>query len=209
MVRWKSRKRKGRPRFPRPRGDGPRIPCAVSSPDRVPPPTRGWSDQRAELAGHGDGSPAHAGMVRGMQGRPLGSLRFPRPRGDGPGGCVVVQTPYRVPPPTRGWSPCQFLYMLRDRGSPAHAGMVPTTQPLFPIFARFPRPRGDGPASITTSFAAAAVPPPTRGWSHDQADPRYPRNGSPAHAGMVPSTAASPPVTTRFPRPRGDGPLFL
>src|SRR6266536_3182686 len=51
------------------------------------------------------------------------------------------------------------------------------------------------------------VSPPTRGWSLDIGAREVGLEGFPAHAGMVPSEDRAIPGRTRFPRPRGDGPV--
>ena len=53
----------------------------------------------------------------------------------------------------------------QDIGSPAHAGMVPTTCGTSPGSAWFPRPRGDGPLLTIGRRMELEVSPPTRGWS--------------------------------------------
>ena len=49
-------------RFPRARGDAPRLRCQAISFTPVPPRTRGCARYRREPGRHTDGSPAHAGM---------------------------------------------------------------------------------------------------------------------------------------------------
>jgi hypothetical protein len=171
----------------------------------VSPPTWGWSRMGDRLPFIGVGSPAPAGMVPSscLASRPI--TRFPRPCGDGP---VIVRSVYlgfmvppprgdgpigagsiyylaEVPPPLRGWSrrPCQRP--IRPIGSPASAGMVPGLSLSKPARARFPRPRGDGPADGLFVARHQAVPPPPRGWSLDVTVDGAPLN---------------------VPRPRGDGP---
>ena len=98
------------------------------------------------------------------------------------------------------------------------------------LAARFPRPRGDGPASggqqpdrarvspptrgwtprhRVVSSSSTGVSPPTRGWTPPPVDMGSPRRGFPAHAGMDPSPRSGPTFRFRFPRPRGDGPRVL
>ena len=115
----------------------------------------------------------------------------------------------KVPPPTRGWSADENLDGHADRGSPAHAGMVPG--PAVPLYdyQRFPRPRGDGPVARGRARRAQAVPPPTRGWSLHPPTALQSVCGSPAHAGMVPQKAMARRGNRGFPRPRGDGPCFV
>ncbi len=59
---------------------------------------------------------------------------------------------------------------------------------LGPMLARFPRPRGDGPADPMNCAAVIWVS---------------------AHAGMVPSSNDGVVFWSRFPRPRGDGPVSI
>ena len=56
--------------------------------------------------------------------------------------------------------------------------------------------------------AARNGSPPTRGWPRGLSPPRTVHQGSPAHAGMAPPGIAPAVTSSRFPRPRGDGPLF-
>ena len=152
------------------------------------------------------GSPAHAGMVPVPAGVACRTCRFPRPRGDGP-----VPDPddwfwWRVPPPTRGWSECIAFPDGSNKGSPAHAGMVPRRARAHSHVARFPRPRGDGPELPGSGGLRLRVPPPTRGWSPLAVVRTRPRVGSPAHAGMVPRPERRGVKRIGFPRPRGDGP---
>jgi len=138
MQRWKTR-------FPRPRGDGPGSRNFARKSSRVPPPTRGWSPRRHLVAPPGPGSPAHAGMVLDLPINFSGSVRFPRPRGDGPYEKAKADRRILVPPPTRGWSLPALRLAPRREGSPAHAGMVPVSHMATFEQQRFPRPRGDGP----------------------------------------------------------------
>ena len=85
--------------------------------------------------------------------------------------------------------------------------MVPTTTTFSARNRGFPRPRGDGPAIKAQPGSFELVSPPTRGWSRHQGTARLFRAGFPAHAGMVPTTPMRWPAYSRFPRPRGDGPL--
>ncbi len=196
-------------RFPRPRGDGPQFCPGHVIAIRVPPPTRGWS-LGLQLPGYmAHGSPAHAGMV--LPGRPPPPIPpwFPRPRGDGPNCARQPPITRRVPPPTRGWSLFLVARMFGQRGSPAHAAMVPCAIPSRRVPQRFPRPRGDGPATAPTGVGRVTVPPPTRGWSHERHFALRHAVGSPAHAGMVPLLIPWLIFILRFPRPRGDGPAAI
>ena len=186
MVRPLPRRRGGRGGFPRPRGDGPEYPMSNDLLPPVPPPTRGWSGHRRGGGAHRPGSPAHAGMVPNGPRRRDGGRGFPRPRGDGPAPARAASRSPSVPPPTRGWSSNEHRSATPRRGSPAHAGMVLARSKRSRRIKRFPRPRGDGPLTKTILRDAFQVPPPTRGWSRVVRIRRDGKQGSPAHAGMVP-----------------------
>ena len=197
---------RSRARFPRPRGDGPHAAYCKKHKELVPPPTRGWSRVTIINAITDHGSPAHAGMVPSEHHAPDPQSWFPRPRGDGPCSCPKAAPPPRVPPPTRGWSAQDHDKSLPQRGSPAHAGMVPYRQDPVMALLRFPRPRGDGPLGCRAPPPRHRVPPPTRGWSQVTGRRLVADSGSPAHAGMVPGHWPPSRGRQRFPRPRGDGP---
>ncbi len=91
-------------RFPRTRGDGPKLTVGNRNLTLVPPHPRGWS-LRAIPATHPDGgSPAPAGMVPGAPPEGPGNGRFPRTRGDGPADSALADRASTVPPHPRGWS---------------------------------------------------------------------------------------------------------
>ncbi len=134
------------------------------------------------------------------------NIWFPRPRGDGPCSTLITASSIKVPPPTRGWSLLDVDHRVFDKGSPAHAGMVPPPAPRLRKSVGFPRPRGDGPSAGSQLNRVCMVPPPTRGWSHVEVSDTFKHPGSPAHAGMVPILFNGLEHRKRFPRPRGDGP---
>ncbi len=135
--------------------------------------------------------------------------RFPRPRGDGPQAPAPAHHRVAVSPPTRGWPLEVSGHRSRPHGFPAHAGMARLPGGALGAFSWFPRPRGDGPVVARVAGVAGKVSPPTRGWPlMTQPAPRIIR-GFPAHAGMAPARGMSPYSATRFPRPRGDGPVWL
>ncbi len=71
-------------RFPRTRGDGPAGEVRPFQPISVPPHTRGWPLVDRLPGVTWDGSPAHAGMAPAEAGLLRAATRFPRTRGDGP-----------------------------------------------------------------------------------------------------------------------------
>ena len=193
-------------RFPRPRGDGP-IPASLQeSPTGVSPPTRGWTGPTRCRVEVSSGFPAHAGMDLFSDGIHSGVARFPRPRGDGPRRHRRDRWPARVSPPTRGWTSGAIGVQTVTIGFPAHAGMDPPMGPPTPGGSWFPRPRGDGPANGTANTWWELVSPPTRGWTLAPVPWTPTTRGFPAHAGMDPDAQNTTAMSTRFPRPRGDGP---
>ena len=193
-------------RLPRPRGDGPDMPTFAAISRAAPPPTRGWTLDRARRTVPICGSPAHAGMDPR---RPLGTTsqaRLPRPRGDGPNDQARAYAADPAPPPTRGWTPALHPRPEPQRGCPAHAGMDPTASRATRSRSRVPRPRGDGPAKLALNPTSALAPPPTRGWTLRDQEHARPDSGSPAHAGMDPSNTGHCGISLRLPCPRGGGP---
>ena len=172
------------PRFPRPRGDGPRLARLQADAVLVSPPTRGWTHHRDHVRIEDPGFPAHAGMDRRASAHATRSSRFPRPRGDGPPAIRRMSPCQPVSPPTRGWTPTRYRAPCSTAGFPAHAGMDPRGPGSSRRASRFPRPRGDGPTRSQLAGWQQGVSPPTRGWT----------------AGGVTEGASG------FPRPRGDGP---
>ena len=193
-------------RFPRPRGDGPH--GRRRSPVRMPvsPPTRGWTPCRQRFLPHSRGFPAHAGMDPGSTICATARTGFPRPRGDGPLPSDYFTTLPVVSPPTRGWTPGMGRSRWIRDGFPAHAGMDPSTRTAGTPPGWFPRPRGDGPLREATRQDNSRVSPPTRGWTVEGLTSAKEPGGFPAHAGMDPRIGVAAACTTRFPRPRGDGP---
>ena len=194
-------------RFPRTRGDGPSYSMPSLRRSMVPPHPRGWSRRGVVAGAHVSGSPAPAGMVPVPVIPAHRSSRFPRTRGDGPGGWNGTWCLYWVPPHPRGWSRLACTRRQPGSGSPAPAGMVPSITGQAGNISRFPRTRGDGPDLQNTHLLLDKVPPHPRGWSFCAATATKRPRGSPAPAGMVPCSSTGGRWTGRFPRTRGDGPF--
>ena len=192
--------------FPRPRGDGPRADQLRYLHGQVSPPTRGWTPRCARPRRDRHGFPAHAGMDLEGQLTGVRTVRFPRPRGDGPRVPQRQSAAGEVSPPTRGWTRRPSVRPHVYRGFPAHAGMDHVNVDTRWRCAGFPRPRGDGPSVPDWRAAPTMVSPPTRGWTVLQDDGGHARGGFPAHAGMDPPPPMRSSSSGWFPRPRGDGP---
>ena len=73
---------------------------------------------------------------------------------------------------------------------------------------RFPRTRGDGPGADRGVGRDGWVSPHTRGWTRWDAAVTGASAGFPAHAGMDPRRCSGSFSARRFPRTRGDGPVW-
>ncbi len=206
MDRRPPRSSCGRRRLPRPRGDGPRYAIGSASRRSAPPPTRGWTPVTGSVPTATAGSPAHAGMDPRCFSPMTLFTGLPRPRGDGPSRLVTSPSITAAPPPTRGWTRADVDGAARLDGSPAHAGMDPSRCRRCRSPRWLPRPRGDGPWTSRWSPARSWAPPPTRGWTLQRDVPGRAVAGSPAHAGMDPSSTPMAASCSWLPRPRGDGP---
>ena len=172
----------------------------------VPPRTRGSSLDEVVILVVELGSPAHAGIVPTRPRARSNSDGFPRARGDRPAAAAAIASARAVPPRTRGSSHLLSRLKTRRAGSPAHAGIVPSTADRRDRCLWFPRARGDRPRRHQAGSCAGAVPPRTRGSSRHKRRPHQRGVGSPAHAGIVPSLGLEEYRWTRFPRARGDRP---
>ncbi len=195
--------------FPRPRGDGPHFSSACSASLAFSPPTRGWPGQAGDAGFTPGVFPAHAGMARRPPARPPSASGFPRPRGDGPGRVTAASSNSAFSPPTRGWPAGGIRQGGHGAVFPAHAGMAREDLPRAATPPGFPRPRGDGPLIWPTATYPDAFSPPTRGWPASTLRQALNPLVFPAHAGMARFSSLGDAQSGSFPRPRGDGPIYL
>ena len=195
-------------RLPRTRGDGPFQRRWARSLARASPHTRGWTLSIHDTVTDQDGFPAHAGMdlISTRTGTP--TLRLPRTRGDGPRDLPSGCRSHRASPHTRGWTLKGSPRPSPRGGFPAHAGMDPYRDRLRRRDPWLPRTRGDGPRASTSRVSSASASPHTRGWTRLALPAQSRTVGFPAHAGMDPQLAQSPPASQWLPRTRGDGPVL-
>ena len=192
--------------LPRLRGDGPAGGPAAGRAHEAPPPTRGWTRSCLPYWICISGSPAYAGMDPDAATGRSAPARLPRLRGDGPLDLALFTTAEVAPPPTRGWTRQEAHRAGARLGSPAYAGMDPTTARPRRSTRWLPRLRGDGPAVTAPPALRPSAPPPTRGWTLRQHDGLWLASGSPAYAGMDPEQPRPRAGIERLPRLRGDGP---
>ena len=193
-------------RLPRTRGDGPLVFPQPQLALQAPPHTRGWTRRCIETHVIAGGSPAHAGMDRTLSVDGAFATGLPRTRGDGPPVGLDASSPSEAPPHTRGWTLDDGTEITYRFGSPAHAGMDPCEIVSDPSAAWLPRTRGDGPFWSLEDATRREAPPHTRGWTPMVNAIGSPPRGSPAHAGMDPSSGSATIRRPRLPRTRGDGP---
>lgn len=132
-----------------------------------------------------------------------------RTRGDGPPVRVNVGALRGGSPHTWGWTHLFSNELANWTGSPAHAGMDPTTRRAALSRNRLPRIRGDGPP-CSRSHSRDVRAPRTRGVG---LIPRRCRSSSrrlPVHAGMDRSRSASASgASSAPPHTRGMDPCML
>ena len=190
-----------RPWLPRPRGDRPRTRRIARSAISAPPPTRGSTPHRLARLRLGSGSPAHAGIDPTRAAITTAARRLPRPRGDRPVDHLTPAASDAAPPPTRGSTPLRGELGPGVVGSPAHAGIDPSSVPRERPLRGLPRPRGDRPITLTPHDPEWWAPPPTRGSTRCQGAEAPRQLGSPAHAGIDPSRSARSPARSGAPPP--------
>ena len=173
---------------------------------QAPPHARGWTVPGAGEPAAQRGSPARAGMDRGtlLAGAPGPGL--PRTRGDGPEMMGLLGMVDEAPPHARGWTGAAPAAGRRRGGSPARAGMDPSSCSCFLLPLGLPRTRGDGPLASRLTFIQPPAPPHARGWTHFPVFIAIAIAGSPARAGMDPGRRCRHGTARGLPRTRGDGP---
>ena len=193
--------------LPRARGDGPAASIAATAPSAAPPRSRGWTVGAAARRDVPGGSPALAGMDPASSSRQRPTAGLPRARGDGPGPRDAACWRASAPPRSRGWTPAHGVGLRGLVGSPALAGMDPRRSSTAWGWRWLPRARGDGPLPRDGVCRNLAAPPRSRGWTRPRAIEAAGVEGSPALAGMDPSTSSARRCPAGLPRARGDGPF--
>ena len=194
------------PRLPRTRGDGPSQLVRAADDVVAPPHARGWTRPDGRRVAERVGSPARAGMDPCGRARPASRRRLPRTRGDGPEAEYFEEQAKMAPPHARGWTHGAGRGAGRGDGSPARAGMDRQGPPLLSATRWLPRTRGDGPVAIASWIAVCRAPPHARGWTVCRVCRAFQGHGSPARAGMDPSSPGGTSPGAWLPRTRGDGP---
>ena len=197
---------RGRPGFPRTRGDVPNAGSIPSGAVPLPPHARGCTEHRAAARRRFQASPARAGMYPRKTRRAAEGDGFPRTRGDVPATRSYRVAAIRLPPHARGCTPSRPPRSAGWPASPARAGMYPRPGRGPPGGRRFPRTRGDVPMSERKQTPAKALPPHARGCTPASTPATSWTSASPARAGMYPHAPGSSAPAPSFPRTRGDVP---
>ena len=215
-------------RFPRRRGDGPPTGAYALPITAFSPQARGWTCARSRRGVSWTVFPAGAGMDPVHLCSGIGSLRFPRRRGDGPCWRPAATCPPTFSPQARGWTRLDGGQRATGRVFPAGAGMDRDEGRGQDRRPGFPRRRGDGPHKLLRAAELYLFSPQARGWTVAEAlggdahevfpagagmDLSHPPRKTsapvfPAGAGMDPRHLRSPVDRRCFPRRRGDGPRF-
>ena len=192
--------------FPRSRGDTPGQDRARTRCAAVPPLARGYTHGFNGLGLRHQGSPARAGIHPQPPGGHPRRPGFPRSRGDTPTGSSVVSPASAVPPLARGYTVSGEALVEGATGSPARAGIHLSLKTSWRPWRRFPRSRGDTPATVSRMEGMMEVPPLARGYTLFEVRLGVREPGSPARAGIHPSAAIRSSPRSGFPRSRGDTP---
>ena len=172
------------------------------------PHTRGCSAYRDPSLPNDRVFPAYAGMFPGLLRCGGKYPGFPRIRGDVPNRMGASSPAPSFSPHTRGCSALDKARLEANKVFPAYAGMFR----IKPSRARwcicFPRIRGDVPDVDPGGQGVGLFSPHTRGCSEFTSGGSWVRTVFPAYAGMFRISLSLSKKSSRFPRIRGDVPLF-
>ncbi len=195
-----------RVRLPRTRGDRPEAVPVDEGDDPAPPHPRGSTQTDRDHANTHAGSPAPAGIDPEPRLPDAAAPRLPRTRGDRPRTPSVAVAGSPAPPHPRGSTPAVCLPRSDGPGSPAPAGIDPTTAPCGSPTSWLPRTRGDRPSCVMRAARSAVAPPHPRGSTLRASAKEMKVEGSPAPAGIDPFQTVRKKASNRLPRTRGDRP---
>ena len=192
--------------IPRTRGDGPSAARIAPSAARDSPHARGWTVEGWMRMAAEAGFPARAGMDRRRGWWRITRPGIPRTRGDGPRPVPGSRSGLADSPHARGWTLLHLHAGRHPVGFPARAGMDPAPRIRYPVVARIPRTRGDGPPRGDSGPGHRGDSPHARGWTPGGRHGGLRSGGFPARAGMDPLRHMLGVYRARIPRTRGDGP---
>ncbi len=189
MARKEARPRTGGPRFPHPRGDGPKQLSLNGPTYEISPPAWGWPDVLAHHRPAVRDFPTRVGMARLDRRRERRQTRFPHPRGDGPRPPLTPPPSAGISPPAWGW-PGRGKRLARPASDfPTRVGMARRQHPMSDYDLRFPHPRGDGPTRSSRLYGRQAISPPAWGWPAGGMDRNPNHRDFPTRVGMARFTA--------------------
>ena len=173
-------------RLPRIRGDRPLNGAPGFSGAPAPPHPRGSTRSCADPPGRRRGSPASAGIDPLATGAPDPIHWLPRIRGDRPNIETVLIEPLQAPPHPRGSTRLKSAREAAGFGSPASAGIDPSSMLAGWSAGRLPRIRGDRPYFRARNAIRDLAPPHPRGSTPTSTRVSTQIAGSPASAGIDP-----------------------
>ena len=195
------------PRFPRRRGDAPRLFLTTVWKAQFPPQARGCTSRYRVKRRPPVVSPAGAGMHPIQRTPRTQDAGFPRRRGDAPHLLRFVLRESAFPPQARGCTHRLHRHPQHRGVSPAGAGMHrPRLRGGWAAIG-FPRRRGDAPTPRSDSLIQHQFPPQARGCTPRRAAGVSADHVSPAGAGMHLCARLDNARNIRFPRRRGDAPV--
>ncbi len=152
------------PRFPHPRGDGPRAGWRESRRHRISPPAWGWPGGGA-VGGEIEGDfPTRVGMARMGKCSRRRWDGFPHPRGDGPERQYGYGGHFMISPPAWGWPVTAPIMHRHIFDFPTRVGMARNLPFRSATCYGFPHPRGDGPSVTKAAISLSPISPPAWGW---------------------------------------------
>ena len=193
-------------RFPRVRGDVPRVTSMPWGWVSFSPRARGCSRWPTHRRLFLQVFPACAGMFPVTTAAMAAHGSFPRVRGDVPVLFSTTKNPPRFSPRARGCSLSPPPPWQRTAVFPACAGMFPFYFPLPKTHPGFPRVRGDVPSTANNCSGCPWFSPRARGCSPATLRLDPPNNVFPACAGMFLRLKLVKYILDSFPRVRGDVP---
>ena len=174
----------------------------------APPHPRGSTPHQCWQAGAPEGSPASAGIDPISVHATQFATWLPRIRGDRPRHQRASLRRSQAPPHPRGSTRSLTAFGDDLKGSPASAGIDPSTPSNGGNTPRLPRIRGDRPGRRSGLAGWCRAPPHPRGSTLPFAAPAPVEPGSPAPAGIDPSASCAAAGDRRLPRTRGDRPAM-
>ncbi len=116
---------------------------------------------------------------------PLAAVRFPHPRGDGPGEGSGPKGGGGISPPAWGWPVRAVVVLVKRIDFPTRVGMARAAAARLRSRRGFPHPRGDGPLGREYVAGRFQISPPAWGWPVAEVEVLPPAKDFPTRVGMA------------------------